>query len=351
MSARVLLITPEFYGIEKIIKSVLEESHYEVVWIENKALSFDFHGTNAKFKILRRIYFFLFSPHTRYLKKELKKIENLKFDILFCINAYIICPYLFRKLKSANPKLFSILYLWDSFSMYNWTKELILFNKVYTFDPADSIKYQIKYKPNFYIRSNNNSSLENEHDLFFVGKFSPDRLVIIDKILNLPVISSIKCFVKLWPAYKIFFHNHFIHKFFKTFNFKSIWVKNYQVNFEAVEGMIKREYLVAKSLNYYELQYHLLCSNVILDLPYKWQAGYTHRLIEAIANGKKVITTNSDIRKENFFNSEQIHFIDYQNPEIDLSWIREKSAFRINSNFSDLELSTWLKSIINVESA
>lgn len=351
MSLRILLITPEFYGLEKEIKSVLEKSGYEVIWLENKILKLDYHGTNSKLKFLRKIYFRIFCPHVRYIKKELKKFKNIRFNILFSINGNIICPYLFRKLKNKNPGLFSVLYLWDAFSMYSWTKELKHFNKVYTFDPADSAKYQIEYKPNFYIKIQNNRNHKQEYDLLFVGKFNPLRLSMVDKILCQTEKASIKYFVKLWPAYNIFFHNHLTYILFKKLYFKNKWIKDYLLNYEAIEGIIKREYLIANSLSYEVMHHHLLSSNVILDIPFMGQTGYTHRLIDALANGKKVITANLNIKKERFFNSEQIHFIDIQNPDIDCNWIKEKSTFSVDSYFLDLELSVWLKSIINVEIA
>ena len=59
MALRILLITPQFYGIEKTIKSVLEASGYEVVWLENKILPLDYHGTKSKLTLLRKIYCFL----------------------------------------------------------------------------------------------------------------------------------------------------------------------------------------------------------------------------------------------------------------------------------------------------
>ena len=348
MPQRVLLITPEFYGIEKIVKSVLEKSDYEVTWFENKTLPFDYHGTKSKLKFLRRLYFLLFLPKVRYLSKELKTVKNLKFDILFAVNANVVCTYLFRKLKNGNPGLYSILYLWDSFSKFNWTKELRYFDKVYTFDRDDSIKYKIEYKPNFYIKGYTNIIYKTEYDLFFVGKFSPERLTGIDKLLNLPDNSGIQYFIKLWPGYKILFHKHLIYRFLKKSNFKSTWVKQYLLNYEAFEGIIRRDFLVTSSLDYEEVQHNLLCSNVILDLPYQFQSGYTHRLIEALANGKKVITTNSRIRKEGFYDARQIRIIDEQNQEIDWNWIREKSTFPIPEYILDLELSKWLKSMIDV---
>jgi hypothetical protein len=345
MSGRVLLITPKFYGIEKKIKSSLEDSGYEVIWIENKILLLDYHGTESKFKSLRRIYFWLCSPQVRYVRKELKKYGNNKFDILFVINAHIVCSFLFKKLKDNNPQLLSILYLWDSCSKFNWTREVKLFDRVYTFDLSDSVKFKIEYKPNFYINPFLKIDNSHKYDLFFVGKFSPERLYILDRITNK---TDLNFFIRLWPAYKIYCHNRYVYRILSRLYYKGTWKEKYLLNFEAVEGILKREYLVTESINYDEVQSDMIRSNVILDLPFKKQTGYTHRLIEAIANGKKVLTTNSNIRKEIFYNPEQIHILDDEDPEVDLNWIKNISEFTVDSSFHNLELSNWLKSIINV---
>jgi len=351
MALRILLITPQFYGIEKTIKSVLEDSGYEVVWLENKTLPLDYHGTKSKFKLLRKIYYFLFSPAYRYLKKELSNISSQKFDILFSINAHVICPYLFKILKNKNPDLFSVLYLWDSFSMYDWSREIQLFNKVYSFDPEDCVIYKIAYKPIFYIKNNNKKKIKHEADLFFVGKFSTERLKQLDKLLKPIYDSGLTCFVQLYPAYRILFHNYIIYSILRKLNIKSYQIMKYLLNFEAVEGILKKDYITQEKINYNEVQSRLMVSNVILDLPYHDQTGYTHRLIEALANGKKVITTNTQITRESFFNPDQIHLIDYVNPEMNISWIKERSEFSVDSFFSDLELSIWLNSMIDVRMA
>ena len=345
MALRVLLLTPRFYGIEKKIKSALEESDYEVTWIENKTLALDYHGRNSKFKLLRRWYYLFASPHKRYLKQEFKKIKNPAFDILFSINAHVICPYLLRKLKNANRNIISVLYLWDSFSMYNWENEIKLFNKVFTFDHNDAIEFQIDYKPIFFIKRD--TPVDTENDLLFVGKFSKDRLEVIDKIFSISGIDNLKFYVKLWPAYRIFLHSHLLYRVFKTIKIRNSWIDNYLLNFEVNEGKLKRKYLVTESINCDEVQNQMLRSNVILDIPFRFQRGYTHRIIEALANGKKVITINQEITKEDFYNPEQIHLLDRDNPQIDMAWINRKSGFPVSRYFSEVELSQWLKSIIN----
>jgi len=347
MKSRLLLITPRFYGVEDKIKLGIEELGFEVSWIENRELSFDYHGSKSKLKFIRRIYFLLFFPQKKYLKKELSKIENLKFDILFSINGHTICPYLFKNLKSKNSGLFSVLYLWDSSSMYTWTKELKFFNKVFTFDHTDSRNLGLEYKPNFYIRNDTYADTAKETDLFFVGKFIPFRLKVIDKIISLTETAGIKYFIKMWTAYKILPHSYLVYFLLKKSNLKTNWIKNYILNYEANEGLLKRDFIIANSLNYNDVKNMCLASNVVLDLPYQEQTGYSHRLIDAIANGKKVVTTNPYIKNEVFYNSEQIHIINLMDPEINPNWIREKQKFPVDEYFRGLELSEWLNSIIN----
>jgi hypothetical protein len=351
MPSRILLISPVYYGIEKNIKSVLEESGNEVYWFENKSLKFDYHGTKSKLKFIRKIYYLLFIPHVRYIRRELKKIEDTRFDIIFSINGYIICPYLFRKLRSKNPELFSVLYLWDANSMYNWAKELKYFDKVYTFDRADAEEFGLIYKPNFYLK-NSGSTLKNiKFDLFFVGKFTPSRLSFLDKLSTESTKYGVNSFFKLWPAFSIFPHNFIIYKVLKLLDLRYTWVRSFLLNYEAYEGILENEFILQQCLDFKAIQDLACLSNVIMDIPFQGQTGYTHRLIEALANGKKVLTTNASIKKEQFYNSDQIRVIDLKNPEFDNQWIKERVIFPVSEYFNDLELDSWLTSIIHAEVA
>ena len=272
MPSRILLITPRFYGVENKIKLLLEKFGYQVEYIENKILLLDYHSPNSKFKLLRRIYFLIFSPHIKYIKQELRKVENTRFDILFSINAFVICPFLFNKLKKNNPDLYSILYLWDSFSFYNWGKEIKYFNRVLTFDQEDSKRYDLEYKPNFFVDNNQQKNSGEKYDLFFVGKYNRLRLNLVEEIIGNLEISGVKYFIRLWPAYKIFPHNRLVYRFLKNVNFKSDWSKDYLLNYEVIEGIIKKDFLTQTSLDYLDVQNILQNSNVVLDLPFQKQS-------------------------------------------------------------------------------
>jgi hypothetical protein len=351
MLSRILLMTPTFYGIEHEILKDLEDSGYDVTWIENKSLVLDYHGTKSKLRFLRRLYFFFFRPHVRYLKRELRKIKSLRFDILFLINGHLACSFLFRKLKKQNPELFSILYLWDSFSKYNWSEELILFDKVYTFDFNDSVVHGLEYKPNFYLKYPEHRPADSKYDLFFVGRFSQERFRVVDYIVHKAKEFGINYYIKLYPSYKIFLHNNLIYYILKNSRIKSRWIAGYILNFEVIAQIITKDYLVMGYICHKRVRQMAAGSNVILDLPPKEQSGYTHRMVEALANGKKVITTNTFIKTEEFYNHEQIRIVDELNPEIDFLWVLERSVFPVNLNFRNQDLSKWLKSILNAEVA
>lgn len=311
----------------------------------------DFHSVESKLKLLRQIYFFFFSPRINYIRRELNKLVNIHFDILLSINANVACKYLFRKLRRENPDLLSILYLWDSTLHYSWIKEFKYFNRIITFDKADSEKYKIEYKPNFYIDFTGDLHSEMQHDLFFIGKYNYSRLLALDQIIALLKKTDVQFCIRLWPSYRIFLHNRFIYNFLKHRWFSGKWIKTYLFNFEAIEGILKRDYFIAENIEYDLIQRQMINANVILDLPLPEQVGYTHRVIEALANGKKIITTNKNICKEPFFNLDQVRIIDPENLLMDFNWIKERSFYTVDSNISCLELSQWLISVLDVKVA
>lgn len=351
MSKRILLITPVFYGLERIIKTELEKADYEVVWIENKILKFDYHGTKSKLRLLRRLYFLVTCPRNRYIKQQLNRIHNQYFDVLFAINGHVICASLFKKLKRTNPSLYSVLYLWDSICMYNWSYEFKYFKRVLTFDKLDSENFHIEYKPNFFISGVKPPVPGIVYDLSFIGKFNAYRYSILKCLIPELQINGEYCLVILVPTYKILFHNKFIYNILKPLNTNNEWILNYILNFEAIEGILQDALINKKNISYVESKSYLMASNVILDLPYEKQSGYTHRVIEALGNGKKVITSNRGILKEPFYNPEQIQLVDPKVSALDTDWIKERREFKVDNYVANLELKPWLESILNVQVA
>jgi hypothetical protein len=345
---RVLLTTPVLFEVEELIKESFINKGFEVIWFENKELKLDYHGTTSRCKFLRKIYFFLFFPRFRYIYKKLAEIHNLRFDIYFSINCHIVTPFLLRKLKKENPDLKTILFLWDSSRMYSWEKEIKLFKNAYTFDLSDSIRYGLKYKQNFFLKQN-----EAVHgliyDLFFVGKFTPLRFDVIESILRNIEGSSVRCYIKLVISYKNLLHNKIIYKLIRKSRLRNKWINDYLINYEAYEGLIYRDNIIHKPIDLHTVQTILNKSNVIVDIPFPEQNGFSHRLVQALALGKKVLTTSKNIRNESIYNPAQIRILDLDNPYCEKDWICEQNSFPISEKLQNCELSDWINSMIDVE--
>jgi hypothetical protein len=156
-------------------------------------------------------------------------------------------------------------------------------------------------------------------------------------------------YFKLIPSYKNLIHNKLLWKFFKMTRIKGGWIENYLSSYEAIEGILHRDYIDHEKIEFIELQKELTVSSVILDIPFAGQSGYSHSVIGALGNGKKLITTNYIIQSETFYNSDQIKIISSDNPAIDLNWTKEKADFFPNSYFDQLDLRTWIKTLISFQ--
>lgn len=345
---RLLLISPVLYGIEKHINDALQKKGFEVTWIENKILPFDYQSPDAKLRSLRRTFYALTFKKEQHIKKQLSTIDNLNFDVLLSINCHVLCSCLIRKLRNRNKNIKTILYLWDSTNKFSCLKTTELFDRVYTFDHDDSKKHNWDYIPNFFIKNEDSQNKNHKYDLLFVGKFTEHRLKLLDEIIDKQLVSRpFKYYIKLLPAYKNSLHSYLLYLAIKRFREKNKWICDYTLNYEAITRKLNHEYLIYKPVSPETVVKKRAQSKVIIDLPFPDQSGYTHNAIAALALGKKLITTNNRIRNEEFYNPDQVKIIDQNNPEVDYSWIKEKGEFSIHPYFEKLEMSNWLSLIVN----
>tara|TARA_B110000977_G_C10965411_1_gene450225 strand:- start:697 stop:1116 length:420 start_codon:yes stop_codon:yes gene_type:complete len=100
-----------------------------------------------------------------------------------------------------------------------------------------------------------------------------------------------------------------------------------------------------KSLSIDEIIKYYEDSSIILDINHPNQRGLTMRTFEALGAGKKIITTNKEIKKYSFYNSNNIFVIDRENIEL------EKAFFEFNFNpinediLFEMSITGWIKSV------
>lgn len=85
-------------------------------------------------------------------------------------------------------------------------------------------------------------------------------------------------------------------------------------------------------------------SECVLDTDRGSQTGTTPRLIWALASGKKIITTNQNIRRMPLYDSECITFIDRNNPVLDDAFLnREVQHKKPSPYLESLRLDNWIQ--------
>ena len=95
----------------------------------------------------------------------------------------------------------------------------------------------------------------------------------------------------------------------------------------------------------------LLClkSNVILDIQHKSQQGLTMRVFEALASKCKLITTNENIKRYDFFNERNVQVINRNDLNLDME-IFESQFYDIPCDIVDkYSLSNWISRIFDCD--
>ena len=88
----------------------------------------------------------------------------------------------------------------------------------------------------------------------------------------------------------------------------------------------------------------MTASKAIIDLPHPNQTGLTIRSIEALGLKKKLITTNVDIKKYDFYHPSNILIINPNNPAISKEFL-SLEYISLDSNIYDkYTVSAWLRS-------
>ena len=199
-------------------------------------------------------------------KKELKKYKQfIIFDAVFSesITKYI---------KSKNKDSKIIYYYWNVIGNDN---NMPLFDKnideIWTFDKDDSIKYNLKWNPQFYTNKIELKDGNIRSDLVFLGR-NKGREEEINKV----------------------------DKLFKNYNLETNLI------------IINKE---TDLISYDDYLKYVSESKAILDILAKGQNGLTLRCMESLFLEKKLITNNSDIKNYNFYNKNNIFILGEDDPD------------------------------------
>lgn len=313
------------FNIEKEIKNKLEENGALVTYFDERPSNSNF--AKGIIRLRRAVYQ---KKIDRYYDQILKNVETEKFDFLFVNRGEVITANFLKRFKEIQPQCEMIFFTWDSFTNHaHPTTILNYFHKRFTFDLEDAEKYQIGFRPLFYldpykeIRGKNTSNFE--FDLLFLGTAHSDRYLISSQIKEWCSKNNLKMFTYYYMHSKaVFLFQKMFDKSFKKFDYKKLSFKS------------------LKTAEIIELYKN---SKVILDINHPGQKGLTMRTFEAIGAGKKMITTNAEIKKYPFYSPKIFYVIDRNEIHLSKEFFTEASTELSEEMYYRCSIEGWLSDL------
>ena len=288
----ILFISPEFFGIDKVIMRILREKGASVEWMNERSVTGSF--ARAMNSVNPAIFH---KQSNRYYKRKIAQYSQM-FDIIFVIKGDMITKETISLFREKYPNAQIVLYLYDPVVYIKGiTKTMHLYDRVISFEPKDCKEYGFEFRPLFCdIASEDREIDEAESEMFdvcFYGTMYGDRFDIVHQIKQLSDKQGFRfysfCFLR--------------GKFMAVY----YWLRN-----KAFRKMgLKSVSYTPKTTK--EIATIIRNSKIIMDANDVLQEGLTLRTIETMVSGKRMITTNKAILDYDFYNPNNICVVDRKN--------------------------------------
>ena len=338
----ILLIAEPFYGYDKAIKNELIRLGAKSVYLKK-----DVHykgNIRARFNI-SNLKEWLKNPFVRkqWTDNFMKEIEGIFFDTLFVVEVLPFSKNFFEYIRKANPNIRIILFLWDSlrYRQSRFIDYLPKFDKVYSFDRDDALKYKLSYYPDFYIEVSVPPLSDCKYDIAFIGTMNETLTSFRGEILK-----KIDNFCKKNALVSFFYLKYDDIELSKNILKRLITTIIHSKYLKKLRNLTNCNFMHKDKLPLSEFNGIISNTRVVLDINHHERQGMTINAITAIALGKKLITTNKRIKEEDFYNPAMIYVIDECNPILDLEFF---SAHYVPIDIKKLRIDNWLTHIVNEE--
>lgn len=292
----ILFLSPSFFSYEVEIQDALKRKGAHVTWCDERPSNTFLTKVLIRLnkKAVKRKIINYYSGILNQLIKEKKE-----FDYIFIISPETLTLPILTNFKSSFPKAEVILYMWDSFKNKGALELLPEVDRTITFDPKDAEKYDLKFRPLFYIDKYKAKEAKILYDLLFIATAHSDRYIFVKNLMR-----------KL-PD-KLRFKSYFFLSSQKLYWAKKIVEKNFK--------NVKLEDISFTSLSHDETAEMVHHTKVVLDINHPEQVGLTMRTLETLGAQKKLITTNKDIVRYDFYNPTNFLILDRNDPNLPISF-------------------------------
>lgn len=323
---KILFCSPAFFNYEKEIINKMRELGADVDYYDERSVNSSID--RAFLKVNPNLYK---KKTEEYYNKIIHKHENQNYDFILIVRADMISVKTLKKMRKSFPNAKINLYLWDSLKNITGIKpKLKYFDKIFSFDRIDVENEKLlRFRPLFFADAYANKKNQNskyKYKACFIGTIHSDRYGLIKKISNIILSKNNDMYVYMYIQSRWIFY---IHKLFKKDFFKA---KMAEFNIESM-SMSQVSEIEAES-------------EIVLDIQHPKQSGLTMRTIEMLGMQKKIITTNSEIMKYDFYNSNNICIVDRKNPVINKEFLTSEFSKTDKDIYEKYSLQSWINDVL-----
>lgn len=337
MRNKVLLLAPVFMGLYKDIVSGLEQMGFDVIWVEDsqiKGTPYNKKHINSNTKTIDD-YENEVNCFWKIMFEEISTRGTINFFL--AIDGMMVSQFFFEELRRLNPGIKTILYLYDRIeNNYELDVFFPFYDRVFTFDKSDSLKYRISLLPIYWVPISNN--YEELYDIFGMASYKEGaRYEVYSKIRRWGINEGLKVNVSLYYPYLS-----------SPFLYRLRYTVNRLRNVRMVSPSVLREGILTNHLmKPDEFRTNIWQSKIIIDTHNDFQDGLTARFMWALGAEKKIITTNDSVKYYDFFDPKQIFVLsdnyDCIHDFIDCSFVMTEKNRRMVSQF---RIDNWIRTLL-----
>lgn len=294
-----LLISPGFFGYAREMQRVLESRGRKVAVLD------DSPATGGAGKAAIRLAPALTkSWGDKYFAAVTARFRGCPIRDVLVIKAEGLSPAAAKKMRAAFPQARFTLYFWDSYRNMpaDSLDKVAIFDRALTFDPRDAEQDpRLVYRPLFFVeRFAQLPQAPQDIDLLFFGTVHGDRYAVVKRVAQMLPDSV---------------------RFEKVLYFRAGWLFALNRLYDPLLWRASRAEFVFRPKTREELAYLTARARIVLDIERPVQTGYTIRTIEMLGAGRKLITTNLEVAKADFYNPANIAVINRKAPRIDADFL------------------------------
>jgi hypothetical protein len=327
-------------NIYKDVIFCLEKKGWQVSWIKDNQVS--------KNPYLRESHFWNRKSFNQYHKEVVTLWRQLlstpqysyPYDAFLAIDGSMVHPCLFETLQQRNPNVKKILFLYDNidghFQLDSFFK---YYDKIFSFDMKDCNKYNLNLLPIYWVPSESNEKIK--YDIFGLASLryeSQDRIVVFEKLKKMAKENTLREYIKL--VYSTDQNKYY-------YAIKYIVLRILGKKCFTMRELRTNDLFAEKSINPDDFRKVIQQSKVILDTQNSYQDGLTARFMWALGLGKKIITTNENVKRYDFYNEKQMFVLKDNYNEL-LDFI--KSPFEMDeiqrNLIADYRIDNWIDTLL-----